>query len=152
MQSSVERVLGIYELTERIIRQLDCPVEIIQAQHVCRNWRDIIQTSPVLHEACWYRPRPHKRDAREQPAPAPAGRQTWKLNPAFNRIGVSVQLPPGEVQERGEFKLTELIYDKPGSWTTMLATQPPCQRIEVECYGNYSGDETMYINSGFYVD
>ena len=141
MQSSVHFVLGINELLEHIILQLGCIHEIIQAQRVCRNWKDVIQRSPVLQEACWYRP--HGRDACEEPA----DRKTWKLNPVFSRIGVSVGkrswLPPAGLQEHGDFDLEERIYDKPGAWTTMLATLPPCQRMEVECYSDYSGKQTM---------
>ncbi|KAB8230712.1 uncharacterized protein BDW43DRAFT_157909 [Aspergillus alliaceus] len=48
------------------------------------------------------------------------------------------------LQEKGDFSLEEGIYDKPGSWTTMLATQPLCQRMLVGCYGDYSGDVTMF--------
>lgn len=138
MPSPVQQVFGLYELTECIILQLNCPVEILRVQRVSRTWRDVIQNSPRLLDACWY-------PGRDAPEPS-SGRQTWKLNPVYNRIGVfgvSVQIRPDEIQEHGSFNLTERIYDKPGSWTTILATQPPCRRIEVECYGNYSGDETM---------
>lgn len=143
MQSSAEIVLGIHELLERIIMQLDCPHEIIRAQRVCRYWKAVIQNSPALPDACWYRHQ--SRDACGQSD----GRQMWKLNPAFNRIGVQVTVDeyptslPAERQEHGNFNLQERIYDKPGSWTTMLATQPPCKQIEIECYSNYSMDETM---------
>ncbi|KAE8349050.1 hypothetical protein BDV28DRAFT_142033 [Aspergillus coremiiformis] len=147
MPSSAEQTFSIYELTEHIILQLDSPVEIIRAQRVCRNWRDVIQTSPGLKEACWYQSS-NTRDAQTRSI---SGEQIWKLNPAFNRIGVSISIDRGEdrklidgVQEMGDFSLEEAIYDKPGSWTTMLATQPPCQRMVVECYGDYSGDETMF--------
>ncbi|KAE8139849.1 hypothetical protein BDV38DRAFT_269619 [Aspergillus pseudotamarii] len=147
MPSSVEKVFSIYELAEHIILQLNDPVEIIRAQRVCRSWRDVIQASPRLQEACWY-PLSNIRDA---DTPSISGEETWKLNPAFNRIGVSVskdteeyRVPKDGLQEKGDFSLEEPIYDTPGSWTTMLATQPPCQRMLVECYGDYSGDETMF--------
>ncbi|KAF9890834.1 hypothetical protein FE257_005405 [Aspergillus nanangensis] len=141
MLSPTEQVLSICELTERIILQLNDPLEIIRAQRVCQTWRGLIQTSPILQKACWYQP--HK--TRDQSA---SDSQGWILNPAFNCIGVSVSIdttyPVGGLQEKGDFTLEEPIYDKPGSWTTMLATQPPCHRMIVECYGDYSSDETMF--------
>lgn len=146
MPSLAEQTFSIYELAEHMILQLNNPVEIIRAQRVCRNWRDVIQTSPALQEACWYQSS-NTRDAQTRPV---SGEQKWKLNPAFNRIGVSISKDTGTdgepidgLQEKGDFSLEEGIYDRPGSWTTMLATQPPCQRMMVECYGDYSDDETM---------
>lgn len=136
--TTTSRIFGIYELAESILLQLSCIKEIIRAQRVCRSWKDIVRTSPALREACWYQ----RRDgggACEQPN----GRQTWKLNPVFNQIGVLLQPGSGETQENGQFDLEKQIYDEPGSWTTMLATQPPCRRMEVACYGDYSADDTM---------
>ncbi|RHZ62491.1 hypothetical protein CDV55_101695 [Aspergillus turcosus] len=152
MPSLAERTFNIYELAEHIILQLNDPVEIIRAQRVCRTWRDVIQTSAALQEACWYQSS-NTRDAQTRTI---RGEKAWKLNPAFNRIGVSISKhtrqhgePINGVQEKGDFSLEEGIYDKPGSWTTMLATQPPCQRMLVECYSDYSSDETMYTAPGF---
>ncbi|KAF7590874.1 hypothetical protein BBP40_002288 [Aspergillus hancockii] len=149
MLSFTEQTFSIYELTEHILLQLNDHVEIIRAQRVCRTWKDVIQTSPALQDACWYQPY-NIRDAQTRSI---SGQQTqpWKLNPAFNRIGVSISKGTRDevhladrIQEEGNFSLEERIYDKPGSWTTMLATQPPCQRMLVECYGDYSHDETMF--------
>lgn len=140
MQASVENVFDTYELLERIILQLGSIQEMIRAQLVCRRWKDVIQDSPALQKACWYRAHREEESCTQQP---PA---TWKLNPIFNSLGVSIRrrhLGPNELQESGDFDLTKRIYDTPGSWTTMLATQPPCGRIEVECFGDYSGDEIM---------
>ncbi len=142
MQSSVKDVLGTYELLERIILRLGSIQDIIRAQLVCRRWRDVIQDSPAFQQACWYRSH-GKDESRVQKNPA-----TWKLNPVFNSLRVSIGrnrpgLLPGDLHEHGDFDLTKRVYDKPGSWTTMLATQPPCRRMEVECYGDYSGDEIM---------
>ncbi|KAE8325656.1 hypothetical protein BDV39DRAFT_206778 [Aspergillus sergii] len=138
MPSSTEQTFSIYELAEHIFLQLNDQVEIISAQRVCRNWRDVIQTSPILQEACWYQS-------------SNTGVHTWKLNPAFNRIGVSISKDIGHhkkakdgLQEKGDFSLRERIYDTPGSWTTMLATQPPCQRMLVECYGDYCDDDIIF--------
>lgn len=146
MPSSAEKVFSIYELVQHIILQLNDPVGIIRAQRVCRSWRDVIQASPRLQEVCWY----SLSNTRDAHTPSISGEQTWKLNPAFNRIGVSISKDTGEsrvlkdgLQDKGDFSLKEPIYDTPGSWTTMLATQPPCQRMLVQCYGDYSDDETM---------
>jgi hypothetical protein len=144
MPSSAEQIFSIYEITEHILLQLNDPVEIIRVQRVCRTWKDVIQTSPALQSACWYTRNAQTRSIPNQQT------QSWKLNPAFNQIGVSLSEDPinekhlaGSIQEKGDFSLEKRIHDTPGSWTTMQATQPPCQRISVECYGDYSGDETM---------
>jgi hypothetical protein len=137
MESSIERALGICEILEHIILQLNSLDEIIRAQRVCRGWKNVIQNSPALQQACWYRP--HDKGFRQQPDSP----QTFKLNPAFHRLGISTQIytdPPE--QEQGDFDLTKRIYDKSGSWTTMLATQPPCRCIEVECFSDYSSDQS----------
>lgn len=141
MSPPTEETFGIYELTERILLHLDDHLEIIRAQRVCRIWRDVIQTSPALQEVCWYLPN-NITDSQTQ---STSGEQSWKLNPAFNRIGVSVSKETinGGLHDKGDLTLEERIYDKPGSWTTMLATQPPCQRMLVECYSDYSGDDTL---------
>ncbi|KAL6233912.1 hypothetical protein BDW75DRAFT_213662 [Aspergillus navahoensis] len=147
MPLPTQKTFGVYELTEQILLHLDDHLDIIRAQRVCRAWRNVIQTSPALQEACWYQP-DTTEDAQMQPVTA--GGEVWKLNPAFNRIGVSVSKDTstnadwvGQLQDKGDFSLEEQIYDEPGSWTTMLATQPPCQRMLVECYSDYSHDQTM---------
>lgn len=149
---SADRVLGIYELLERIILHLGCPEEILQAQRVCRRWRAVIQDSSILQQACWYIPL--SGDFCEQRD----GQQKFKLNPVFKRLGISLQGHPWltmqeagdqvwpqqiKAQEHGGFNLRERIYDKPGSWTTMLATHPPCRRAQVHCKSDYPGDELM---------
>ncbi|EAW19553.1 uncharacterized protein NFIA_026270 [Aspergillus fischeri NRRL 181] len=141
MPSSAEQTFSIYELAEHIILQLNNPVEIVCAQRVCRNWRDVIRTSPALQEACWYQS--NTGDAQTRSI---SSEQTWKLNPAFNRIGVSISrdAAKGGDQDQGDFSLEEDIYDKPGSWTTMLATQPPCQRMLFECHSYYSDDQILF--------
>jgi hypothetical protein len=148
MPSSTQQTFSILELTEHILLQLNDPVEITRAQRVCRAWRKIIQTSPALRDACWYQSYKAK-DAQTRSMPG-QHTQPWKLNPAFNRLCVSISKDTTDevhqlrgVQDRGEFSLERRIYDKPGSWTTMLATQPPCERMLVECYSEYSSDETM---------
>ena len=135
--SAAERVLEVYELLECIILQLEDIDEIIRAQRVCRTWRDVIRSSVMLQEACWYQTKPHKRDIHAEPD----SQQTWTLNPMFNRIGILVK--KGATHALGSFSLEKRMYDKPGSWTTMLAAQPPCYRMEISCYGDYSADENM---------
>jgi hypothetical protein len=137
MESSIERALGIYEILEHIILQLNSPDEIVRAQRVCRGWKNVIQNSPALHQACWYRS--HNKGFRQQLGSP----QIFKFNPAFHRLGISTQIytdPPE--QEQGDFDLTKRIYDKPGSWTTMLATQPPCRCIEIVSYSDYPNDQS----------
>ncbi|KAL4748421.1 hypothetical protein BDW72DRAFT_214809 [Aspergillus terricola var. indicus] len=130
MPPPTQKTFGVYELTERILLHLNNHLDIIRAQR-----------------SCWYQ-RNTTEDAHMQPVTA--GGEVWKLNPAFNCIGVSVSKDTstnadwvGQLQDKGDFSLGEHIYDEPGSWTTMLATRPPCQRMLVECYSDYSHDQTM---------
>ncbi|KAL3476200.1 hypothetical protein BJX99DRAFT_258714 [Aspergillus californicus] len=142
MLSPTVQTFTINELTEQILLHLPNPLEILRAQRVCRTWRDLIQTSPALREACWY-------TYQEPPDSSDTTLSSqWTLNPAFSRLGFSISkdFTPDERQDRGDFSFKERIYDTPGSWTSMLATRPPVQRMVIECYGNYSGDETMYYH------
>jgi hypothetical protein len=141
MQSSVKEVFGIAELLEHILLQLGSIQDITRAQRVCRRWRNFIQDSPALQRARWYRP----HGEHEDPANTPAWRLK-SLNPVFTSLGISIgrnHLSPTDLREHGDFDLTKRVYDKPGSWTTMLATQPPCRFMRVECYSDYSADDTM---------
>lgn len=148
MPSSAEQTFLIYELTEHIILQLDDPVEILRAQRVCRRWRDLIQTSPVLHVACWYQSSSKLKHAQTRPI---SDEKAWRLNPAFDQIGVPLPKAPGEdaelideLQTKGHFMFEANLDDTPVSWMTMLATQPPCQQMLIECHRDYSGYQTMY--------
>ncbi|KAL4981510.1 hypothetical protein BDW68DRAFT_192890 [Aspergillus falconensis] len=130
MPPPTQKTFGVYELTERILLHLNNHLDIIRAQR-----------------SYWYQ-RNTTEDAHMQPVTA--GGEVWKLNPAFNCIGVSVSKDTstnadwvGQLQDKGDFSLGEHIYDEPGSWTTMLATRPPCQRMLVECCSDYSHDQTM---------
>lgn len=141
MQISTDKALDIYELLERIILEIGDASEIIKTQRVCRRWWTIIQDSPRLHEACWYK----SLDCGQEDD----GQQTFKLNPCFGRLDLSLVLytryPHVEIaHEYGLFNLEKRIYDKPGSWTTMLATHPPCKRVHITCGSDYgSADEEM---------
>lgn len=147
MPSSAEQTFLIYELTEHIILQLDDPVEILRAQRVCRRWRDLIQTSPVLHVACWYQSSSKLKHAQTRPI---SDEKAWRLNPAFDQIGVPLPKSPGEdadlideLQTKGHFMFDANLDDTPLSWMAMLATQPPCQQMLIECHRDYSGYQTM---------
>ncbi|KAB8276122.1 hypothetical protein BDV30DRAFT_224516 [Aspergillus minisclerotigenes] len=142
MPSSAEQTFLVYELTENIILQLDNPVEILRAQRVCRRWRDLIQTSPILHVACWYQSSSKLKHAQTRPISDEKG---WRLNPAFDQIGVPLPKAPGEdveligeLQTKGHFMFEANLDDTPVSWMTMLATQPPCQQMLIECHRDYS--------------
>ncbi|KAL3456734.1 hypothetical protein BJX64DRAFT_270186 [Aspergillus heterothallicus] len=162
MSTAVEKVLAIYELTEQILLHLHDNLGLIRAQRVCRSWRDIITTSPALRAACWYPPQLPSRskscneDKISNPASIPPfsddynspEEQYWLLNPAFAKLGFEIgldQFPDITFQEEGSFDLRQRIYDTPGSWTTMLATNPPSKMMIIECYGDYSDDEIMYV-------
>ncbi|KAK4225175.1 hypothetical protein QBC38DRAFT_483653 [Podospora fimiseda] len=130
----VQKVLNTYELLERIISHLGFhnPHQIILLQRVCTLWNHIINDSPLLQEACWFRPHaPPSTELKNDGSPA------WRLNPAFNKIGIPIS------QEVGDFDLKKRIYDLPGSWCNMLVSQPPCKYVEYIAHGDYSADENM---------
>lgn len=146
---ALAQTFNIYELTETILLHLPRPQDIILAQRVCRSWNSIIQTSPALQEACWYTYKyPYRHTPKNQKFEEPT--QKWTLNPAFNSLGICTEDIPGFPKNRpfwlsgpGGFSLQRRVYDKPGSWTGMLATRPPTREVMIVCYGDYSPDEDM---------
>lgn len=159
MASPSQQTLAVFELTEAILFYLESPVEIVRMQMVCCRWRDIITTSPLLQEACWYRPF-SKLTAPGQPdnitstntstntstsIAKGAEKHIWKLNPAFERVGMDLYTRNDPPQKHGHFSLQTRVYDKPGSWTTMLATQPPRTQVEfdIDCYHDDALEQTM---------
>ncbi|KAK3986424.1 hypothetical protein QBC44DRAFT_402525 [Cladorrhinum sp. PSN332] len=139
-QSPVDRAFGTYELLESILSHVGDvdPRDVIRLQLVSRSWNQIIRDSPALQEACWYRPQ------RDIAGGASEIKGPWALNPAFMSLGFTLKQLKSRKQKQGDFDLKRRIYDKPGSWTKMLATQPPTKWIEIACDGDYSGDETMF--------
>ncbi len=160
MASPSHQTLATFELAEAILLHLEDPVEIVRMKRVCRWWRDIITTSPLLQEACWYRPfsklaaRGHPNISASASAAKGAERHIWKVNPAFKRVGMYVRICYGPSQEHGDFSLQTRVYDKPGSWTTMLATQPPRTQVEldIDCYQDDPQEQTMYSALNALVD
>lgn len=155
MASPSQQTLAVFELTEAILFYLESPVEIVRMQMVCCRWRDIITTSPLLQEACWYRPF-SKLTAPGQPdnitstntstsIAKGAEKHIWKLNPAFERVGMDLYTRNDPPQKHGHFSLQTRVYDKPGSWTTMLATQPPRTQVEfdIDCYHDDAREQSM---------
>ncbi|QKX60280.1 uncharacterized protein TRUGW13939_07423 [Talaromyces rugulosus] len=150
MASSAERAFAVAELREMILLELDCPVEIIRAERVCRAWRNMIQGSQKLQQACWYQAQQPVTTTTPTP---PADGDLWRLNPTFKKFGFEVRNPSdmvvdSDIREEMDhavdplyWGLTDLrenirqsgsiynkpLYRKPGSWDTMLATQPPCR-------------------------
>ncbi|KAL4886096.1 hypothetical protein BJY04DRAFT_213632 [Aspergillus karnatakaensis] len=149
----MEKALAVNELVENILVQVGHQTEIIRAQRVCRRWRELILSSPALLEACWYRPS-KSLEAMPEPLKGQSG-PSWVFNPFFTRLGLEIKKddtrPWGRkvdvFQEIGDFSWEDRIYDKPGSWTTMLATDPPCGQMIVECYS----DEWMVDDMTFYL-
>lgn len=147
--------MSIYELLENIlIHQADSPEQIVLAQGVCRRWKDVIQTWTWLQvpdDRKRVRRDPyHERRWRLNPTPqeflAPA---LFTVNPIFRTLGLSIEKPqtdPGSGEREIDddsvtFHMMDRIYDKPGSWTTMPATDPPCRWMEMTEYSKYSDDD-----------
>ncbi|KAK0654831.1 hypothetical protein B0T16DRAFT_395735 [Cercophora newfieldiana] len=167
MESAARRAFGIFELLEAILLQLGDPVTITRLRPVSRAWRDVIDSSPALQVACWYRHDPSLDPSDD----APAQDQQCKLNPALTALGFTITMQGDQVQwgvtddfivEKGEedededwiltrqsaaFSFMKRVYDKPGPWTAMLATRPPCRRIEIRC----SEKEWFGVDHGYFV-
>jgi hypothetical protein len=143
MISAAARVSQIFELIEQILLQLPRIEDIIRARQVCRAWEEIINNSAPLQRSCWYQPQ-----IGEGHGSVSSKEQVYKLNPVFECLGVDWEWSKqfGDVeQDCGKMSLKERVHDQPGSWTTMLATQPPCKQMAVSCHSDYSDDEMLYV-------
>lgn len=80
----------------------------------------------------WYRPdQDHGSSYHDTDTP-----RHLKLNPALTALGFCITTPA--FQGMAEFDISKRAYDKPGPWTAMLATKPPCRRVEIS-----------FVDSGF---
>jgi hypothetical protein len=154
---AAEQVISVTELLENILSHL--PIHhILLCQRICRTWYNLINTSPVLLRACWFTPDTVQfgtvdtiRSVDSSTSP------DFQINPCVSHLGIQTKRQHSffsyaesrspedkDKNERGVIDLRKLIYEKPGSWTGMFVTQPPCRYMQVECYSNYTDDETMY--------
>lgn len=146
MSSSIERVFGTFELLADIFSHLDYK-DILRCQRVCRTWQGVVRGSPTVRQAAWY------------PPYEPPGSDTWTYKPPrLQKAGLGTtggypiyELHP--VLKSLRFRLdTGFSYDnftsfidgwdispelnkfriRPGSWSNMLATSPPCPELWVE--------------------
>jgi hypothetical protein len=144
MSSSIECVFGTFELLASILSHLDYK-DILRCQSVCRTWQDVVRGSPMVREAAWYPPH-------EPP-------DTWKYNPPrLQHAGLHIaggypiyELHPLlkslriRLDTGGFFDNFRSFIDgwdigpeinkfrsRPGSWSNMLATSPPCPELWVE--------------------
>ncbi|KAK5656638.1 hypothetical protein OQA88_4618 [Cercophora sp. LCS_1] len=148
----MDRVLNTYELLERILAHVDNICDIIRSRLVCHRWKTVIDESPTVQLACWYRAQPAPATPRKndqgQSVDDRAKKPAWRLNPVFNALGLHITTEDprgtGTEEENVNFDMRKRIYDKPGSWESMLATQPPTQLIEVACWGE-KGDNMFYL-------
>ncbi|KAI9733890.1 MAG: Transcriptional regulator [Cirrosporium novae-zelandiae] len=147
MATSTARIFAVYELVELILYNLSSMEEILQAQRVCRTWKTIIKKSKSIRQALWYAVPDGSYNIDTLPTVNKSISPLWKLNPMIARLGISlnvhetghadVSLIPNNVYDTGDVDLTKGIYDIPGSWATMLATQPPCRMYLIECQSDW---------------
>ena len=144
-------LLGIPELIEIVLSHLPTH-EIIRAQRVCQEWRYLIETSPLLQDACWFTPRGCLPSDTKN-----VKRDAYTINPYFARLNMelgtrqphrlSPTLPPDTDEHQScSVDLEKLIYETPGSWCGMLAFQPPARYCKIECQGDYCIDENMFYH------
>jgi len=132
--SAANRVLDTYELLEQILidlTKISRFQHVILAQRVCRRWRDLIQNSQPLQEACWYRP--HTTTATRALIDNDDDKNDLEVNPFFQDIGF------GPLEDLG-YRSGELgmsfgwdervpFYNNPGTWKMMQAVQSRSSRM-----------------------
>ncbi|KAL1640921.1 hypothetical protein SLS58_006537 [Diplodia intermedia] len=169
-----EKVLQTTELLVLILAALPIK-DLLLAQRVCRRFAALIQTSPALQQALFFRPLP--ASATRTPAAAPAAplrsypsgllvTETWERNPLlasafapwFDRQAPgSVYSPP--FYHPCAFETLPLndsrdAYLRPeASWRRMLVTQPPAPALGLAQYthgpnGDSLADATLAMPGG----
>ncbi|KAG2021421.1 hypothetical protein GB937_004758 [Aspergillus fischeri] len=121
MAESQGLVLSTPELLEYILLHLDIQSLLTSAQRVCRSWTRLIQFSPRLQQALFFKPTP----------PEKCHKKLHSFPPAWDPSGVrecTYLLPSGpEVSER-----RQKLFRREASWRWMLVQQPPASLAYVQ--------------------
>ena len=151
---AVSKAVAITEILEIILSNLSIH-EIARNCGVSRRFKSLINTSPILRDACWLTP--------HGPLPVSTPEfeaDQWTINPCFERLGISIDSRKcsrtgrdetltydcTHTHQIGTLDLRKLVHETPGSWTGMLAFQPPARYVEIRCDGDYSTDGAMYYH------
>ena len=120
-----QTVLGIPELFEQVLLQLDMRTLLTSAQRVCRHWHETISLSPLLQEKLFFRP------AADTAGPRVRNPLLCELFPHFFPAEGAEQLRKFSMKEfedelpLGRGDCNALFMYKRASWRRMFPTQPP---------------------------
>ena len=150
--SAFDQFESIPELLEIVLLNLDVG-PLLFARQVSRSWNTLINNSKPLRRRLWYDASPQRPLLDLAEWPHPSEYICW--NPFITRLGFTM-VRPGVVQH--PFKPLRFLFgepfprcpvhDTPGSWVSMLATQPTCKYLVIYSQRtslNPNAPKTVYI-------
>ncbi|GIC91570.1 F-box domain protein [Aspergillus udagawae] len=130
MAESQRLVLSTPELLEYVLLYLDVQSLLTSAQRVCRSWTRLIQTSPRLQQALFFKPIPPEWCPEKLINPLLARHFTGLLPASMDPYGVrdgSLRHPWSKQSDR-----CQKFFRREASWRRMLVQQPPASLAYVE--------------------
>ncbi|KAH9908335.1 F-box domain-containing protein [Xylariomycetidae sp. FL2044] len=146
-QQTMDTVLGVTELLEAILLQLDMTSLLVSASRVNSTWHHLIQTSPAIQQALFFRPMISGRSADANDARPPPS-EDLVMNPLLvrkfgkyffdtgeddcriYRCDTLYNLPWGHDRDQATQKLNYESFTRKGaSWRRMLVSQPPPMQL-----------------------
>lgn len=141
--TSVLKVLLTVELAEHILSYLPFQ-DLVQAELVCRAWRDIIQWSSHTRQGLFLEPTTHHLSVAyrsESKLRKPWQYRSLNIMRYIETYTIAVLHPYLEfdsIRERRGLTAFTFNWEKAlslrpeGRWKTMFITQPPCRNVKVE--------------------
>ncbi|RHZ43578.1 F-box domain protein [Aspergillus thermomutatus] len=131
MAESQRLVLSTPELLEYILFYLDVQSLLTSAQRVCHSWTRLIQTSPKLQQALFFKPIPPEQCREKLHNPLLARLFPNLLPPSMDSSGVRecsyLRLSWSKQNDRREG-----FFRREASWRRMLVQQPPASLAYVQ--------------------
>ncbi|KAF4169062.1 hypothetical protein CNMCM6936_009659 [Aspergillus lentulus] len=131
MAESQRLVLSAPELLEYILLYLDIQSLLTSAQRVCHSWARLIQASPRLQQALFFKPIPPEKCHEKLRNPLLA-KEFWNFfpppqDPSGVRECTYLMLSGPEASER-----RQKLFRREASWRRMLVQQPPASLAYVQ--------------------
>lgn len=163
--ANCEKILQTPELLELILVQLPIK-DLLLARRISTTFNNLIQTSPTLQQALFFRPRPASSPPPTPPASSaplrshPTGdlvTETWQRNslltsafpPWFDRPGLFIS---PEAFEMLPLASEQPAYLRPeASWRRMLVTQPPVTELGLLCEVSAMGGSSLKDGSAHFA-
>ena len=136
-----KKALGTTEILEEILLQLDMRSLLTSAQLVNRSWRQLIQKSPEIQRALFFKP---QKDQRGDSEPI--------LNPLLVKSFPSVFPKDGSTSSIFSFKSLDMVKSpeklaaytrKEASWRSMLVQQPPVSDFAILDLAHGRGGDSL---------